>query len=142
MNPAPDSACKLLVVDDDQDLREVIASILGLFHFDVATAANGADALAKLRGGLRPRLILLDLMMPVMDGWEFRAAQLKEPDLRAIPVLVITAAHQHLEDGAALQATGFLRKPMELDDLVAMVQRLCLLPAPPSAPPPKSGKSA
>jgi CheY-like chemotaxis protein len=109
---------KLLIVDDDDALREALADALALEGFDVECCVHGADALARLRAGLRPDLILLDLMMPVMDGWAFRAAQLTDPALAAIPVVVITAAGP-LEP--PIDARHVLHKPFRIEELVGVV---------------------
>src|SRR5512146_3119469 len=79
-------ATRILVVEDDADIRSVLCEILRDHGFDVAAACNGRDALDQLRRGARPSLILLDLMMPIMSGADFRAAQLATPELRGIPV--------------------------------------------------------
>jgi CheY-like chemotaxis protein len=82
----------VLVVDDDQAILEALSVLLQNDGYGVVTAQDGRAALDHLRRGLRPCVILLDLMMPVMDGWDFRHEQLKEDDLKDIPVVVITAA--------------------------------------------------
>lgn len=82
----------VLVVDDDAAIRSAMACMLEDEGFEVSTANNGAEALDCLRDGLRPCAIILDLMMPVMDGWDFRAMQQQDPALSAIPVIVVTAA--------------------------------------------------
>ena len=92
----------------------------------MATAIDGLTALNKLRSGLRPCVILLDLMMPGMNGWDFRAAQLRDGDLKDIPVVVMTAA---VVTKAALRATlgdvALVRKPMSPDELLGAVRRRC-----------------
>ncbi len=105
---------RILLVDDDPALREALTEALESDGHRVEGAVNGADALAKLRGGARPDVILLDLMMPVMDGWQFRAAQLEDADHAAIPVIVITAAGVLKQD---IDARQILRKPFRLEDL-------------------------
>jgi CheY-like chemotaxis protein len=82
----------VLVVDDDPDVRVLLETYLELEGFDVQTACNGSDALQQLRD-TRPSVILLDLMMPVMDGVEFRRHQQGQPDLRDIPVVCLSARH-------------------------------------------------
>src|SRR5262245_40011816 len=82
----------VLIVDDDLDILEGLAELLEFEGYVVSTAFDGQAALNHLRGGLRPSVILLDLMMPGMNGWDFRAEQMKDVDLRDIPVVVITAA--------------------------------------------------
>jgi CheY-like chemotaxis protein len=96
----------VLVVDDDADLR-----------------ADGTEALAYLRTGARPCMILLDLMMPGMNGWEFRSEQLQDPRLADIRTVVITA--QPAVRMAPIQADQFLFKPVRLEELLSTVEQLC-----------------
>ena len=112
----------LMIVDDDDDLRDAIADIMSAQGYKVAAFADARAALASLESGGTPFLILLDLMMPGMSGWEFRAAQLKSPRLTPIPVVVVTAASTFI-DGAALRDIEILRKPFELDTLLTLVGR-------------------
>jgi CheY-like chemotaxis protein len=92
----------------------------------VDTAENGREALELLDGRRErlPCLILLDLMMPVMTGWEFRARQLDDPDLSAIPVLVVTGV-PNPETHESLRPAGFVRKPMSVDDVLKAVGEYC-----------------
>jgi CheY-like chemotaxis protein len=108
----------ILIVDDDEGIREVLAESLELEGYRVQVCVNGADALARLRDGARPDLILLDLMMPVMDGWQFRREQLADARLAQIPVVVITAAGTLREQ---IDARHVLRKPFDLVDLLRVV---------------------
>src|SRR5262249_6405268 len=91
----------VLLVDDDPDLLDVTSFVLENEGIVVETARNGQEALALLRAGRLPRLVLLDLMMPVMNGWEFLAEVAKDPELDAIPVVVLTAAERREVPGAA-----------------------------------------
>jgi signal transduction histidine kinase len=112
----------LLVVDDDVELRTSLADVLRDAGFGVLEAANGQDALTLLRSEPPPDAILLDLMMPVMDGWEFRAAQKREPSLARTPVVVMTAdGSPHAE---AVDAALFVRKPFDLRTLLDGVDRV------------------
>ncbi len=116
--------CHVLVVDDDLDIRETLQEILEHEGFVVATARNGADALARAKL-LRPELILLDLFMPVMDGAEFRRLQLGDPDIAYIPVVVVSAA-VNLEDRVrSLEVAGAVEKPLRLEALFEVVHRYC-----------------
>ena len=114
----------VLVVDDDLDLRLTLADALSICGFRVVGASNGREALELLcEKQLRPDVILLDMMMPEMDGWAFRDEQRKRGgDLDAIPVVVFSA--YTFGDGAMqeLGAAGYLRKPASLSDLVAAVR--------------------
>src|SRR5690606_2328003 len=90
MTASEAGAATVLVVDDDEDIRLILAQILSLQGYDAPTAANGLDALSQLYDGVEPCLILLDLMMPAMSGWEFRTKQLQDPKLAQIPVVVLS----------------------------------------------------
>ena len=110
----------ILVVDDEPDIREMISEMLLLDGYRVRTAPNGKIALGQARLN-RPDLIVLDLMMPVMNGWQFLEAQQEDPCLAGIPVVVVTAALDARVEGAAM----LLRKPFDLDTLLKAVARLC-----------------
>jgi CheY-like chemotaxis protein len=115
-------ARQVLLVEDDIDVREAVADTLEEAGYHVHPARNGQEALALLRGGsLRPCLILLDLMMPVMDGWQFREEQLRDPALAGIPVVALSA-HGGID---AIDAAAHLRKPVELHTLIDTVARFC-----------------
>jgi CheY-like chemotaxis protein len=113
----------ILLVDDDEDLREVLAEILRENGYRIVTAANGKEALEHLHANPRARVILLDLMMPVMNGCEFRAAQIRDPELAEIPVVVLSADDQVRRKAERLGADAFLRKPMNVDTLLDTVDR-------------------
>ncbi len=115
--------CSVLVIDDDADICEVIQTILELNGYQVITARDGVDALAKLRGGARPSLIILDLMMPRMNGVQFRAEQESDSALRGIPVVILSGDGRAESKAAALGLEG-LRKPVELEHLLATVERV------------------
>ncbi len=108
----------VLVVDDDDDIRDALSVVLGSEGYQVVCAMHGADALERLRE-CRPALIILDQMMPVMDGAAFIAAKNLDPSISKIPVLAITASTQPQVEGA----TAFMRKPVDLDCLLAAVAR-------------------
>ncbi len=114
------SPTRLLVVEDDPDLREVLADVLRETGYEVAEAGNGLDALEHLRRApARPDLIVLDLMMPVMDGWTFRETQLADDALAAIPVIVVSA----VEPGT-LSVDARLAKPFRVEELLAAIPRV------------------
>jgi CheY-like chemotaxis protein len=115
----------ILIVDDDADIREALVDVLTDHGYPAHAVAHGAAALAALKGGMRPCLILLDLMMPVMDGITFRQHQLADPDLEQLPVLVISAGNDLSLHAQALGAVESLRKPIDLDKLLAAVARHC-----------------
>jgi CheY-like chemotaxis protein len=121
-----DLAKVVLLVEDDADIREAIAEILTDHGVSVVTASNGAEALSTLRSAASiPRLILLDLMMPIMDGWQFRQEQRHDAQLASIPVVVLTAHGNASETAKTMEANGFLKKPLHLDSLLAVVERFC-----------------
>ena len=109
---------KVMIVDDDRDIREVLGEMLADEGFIIEAAWNGAEAMRRLRDGFRPNVIILDLMMPVMDGLAFRAAQKLSPDFADIPVIGVTAA---LTTGADFEC---LRKPVRFDALVKRIHTL------------------
>src|SRR5512147_1632573 len=102
--------CPVLIVEDDADLREMMAQLLSLEGFQTATVANGREALEYLHRSDSPEVILLDLMMPVMDGWEFRRHQQADPALARVPVIVLSALDQNRT--ADVDAAAFLKKPL------------------------------
>ena len=113
----------LIIIDDDDDLREALVDVMSAQGYEVAAFADAREALTALEEGLTPFLILLDLMMPGMSGWEFRAAQLANPKLLSIPVVVVTAANM-LSDGVhRLSNVEILRKPFDLNTLLTTVAR-------------------
>jgi two-component system response regulator MprA len=116
----------VLVVDDDRDIREILTDALGTEGYRVFTAADGLDALAWLAEAQRsgahlPDVILLDLLMPRMDGVAFRARLSEDPTLDAIPVVVLSGNSAAVSAGAAPNFAGALRKPISLEALLAVV---------------------
>jgi CheY-like chemotaxis protein len=118
------TARTVMVVDDDQDIREVLTEILTDAGYTVVPSVNGSDALAKL-GQVTPSLILLDLNMPVMDGIAFRHEQQQDPRFAAIPTVVMSAVHKMDEQVAHLGIADALAKPVNLNDLMQVVSRYC-----------------
>jgi CheY-like chemotaxis protein len=126
----------VFIVEDDEDIRADLTAILRVKGFTVEDAANGRDALVRLRSGPHPCLVVLDLMMPVMNGWELRAAMRADADLRDIPVVVVSGAGRIAdEEAAALQPAAVLVKPFELSELLELVARYC--PRQPGSPAPR-----
>ncbi|HVR64777.1 MAG TPA: response regulator [Polyangia bacterium] len=114
----------ILVVEDDKDLRETLSDALELEGYAAIAVEHGEAALRHLRSGVpHPCLILLDLMMPVMDGWTFRKALLADPALAAIPVVVMTAAGRH--GLPSPPAERILHKPLRMDRLFQIVHAHC-----------------
>ena len=113
----------ILVVDDDRGAMEALSDILEYEGYHVQRAQNGLQALEYLQSTRPcPNLIVLDLLMPVMDGWEFRMRQKQNPDLAKIPVLVVTA----IGATAGIDAVSVLRKPVDIDALLRTVARYCV----------------
>src|SRR5699024_7435122 len=103
----------ILIVEDDADSRVMVATLLTLHGYPVVTAANGAEGLAVARAH-QPCLVLLDLMMPIMDGPAFRSEQLADPRLAGIPVLCLSGRHDAAAVARDLGAIGLLTKPVIL----------------------------
>ena len=115
----------VLVVEDEPDIRGLVAEALELEGYAVVQAANGQEAIDALRTLDLPDLILLDLMMPVKDGYEFRIEQAREPRWRNIPVVVMTADSNAIQRMRQVGGRDGLRKPVDLDDLLTTVERCC-----------------
>ena len=112
----------VLVVDDDPDILEALSEILEAEGFEIRRARNGKEALERLEPD-PPQLILLDLMMPVMDGWEFAQRLKQRPRVSSIPIIVLSADRNVSNKAAEIGAVGHLAKPFELNDLLDMVRR-------------------
>lgn len=113
----------VLVVDDDPDILEALSEILEAEGFEIRRARNGKEALERLEPDA-PQLILLDLMMPVMDGWEFaQRMRQRPPEIARIPIIVLSADRNVGSKAADLGAVGHLAKPFELNDLLDLVRR-------------------
>ena len=115
----------ILVVEDDESVRGALVTILHYEGFPVREAEDGAIALELLRDGLDPCLILLDMMMPRMDGWQFRAEQMRDPGLAAIPVVVISAQMQAMQLAGSPGVKDVLMKPVDFDHLLGLIRDHC-----------------
>src|SRR2546421_817136 len=113
---------RILVVEDDQEILGTLSGLLEEEGYDVQSVGDGRDALDRLRRGPVPELIILDLMMPGMDGWEFRTIQRADPQLADIPVVAISADTS--AKAAAIDATRFLRKPFRFTELLEVVRKI------------------
>ncbi len=113
----------ILIVDDDADVREMLSQFFSIEGYHVATARNGQEALDHLRQGELADLILLDLMMPVMDGWQFRVEQQRDPQLAPIPVVILSAVYNARERASLLGAVDYMQKPVEFDKLIETAER-------------------
>ena len=119
---SPEEPC-ILIVEDDDGAREALADCLELEGFSVASARNGKEALDYLHRAPPPKLILLDLFMPVMTGWEFRDAQKKDAAIADIPVVVVTAFSAGIT--RQIDAALVMHKPLDLDRLVTVIRDYC-----------------
>ena len=124
----PPARPAVLIVEDDRDALDALATILEEAGYDVLRAGDGAEALYQLddRQG-RCNLILLDLMMPVMNGWDFRRKQRAAPTLAGIPVVLMSAGARLAAATGELDAVGYVSKPVEIEDLLDTVRRYCPL---------------
>jgi CheY-like chemotaxis protein len=122
---------RLLIVEDDPDIRESLGELLAAEGFVVSLAENGKTALDHLATCEHlPQVILLDLMMPVMSGEQFRSAQLADGRLAPIPIVIMSAAQELTQTGERLKAAAVLKKPLGIDPLVDSLRKAAL----PSAP--------
>jgi CheY-like chemotaxis protein len=113
----------VFIIEDDVDTRDMLAKFLELEGYKVELAANGRQALDRFSRGAEACVIVLDLMMPVMDGWEFRRRQVEDARLREIPTIVVSAAGR--ERLAQISADAYLSKPVDMDELLQQVSQFC-----------------
>jgi CheY-like chemotaxis protein len=113
----------VFIIEDDVDTRDMLAKFLELEGYNVQLAANGRQALDLLASGANVNVIVLDLMMPVMDGWEFRRRQVEDARLRNIPTIVVSAAGR--DRLAQISADAYLSKPVDMDELLERVSQFC-----------------
>ena len=119
MTPTPRR--DVLIVDDDPDIRDAVGECLRYEGYGVHSAADGRDALERLEFGLKPDVILLDLMMPVLNGFDVLQALQARPDWKAIPVVVVSANRGYQAEDLA-GAVSILRKPVNVDRLIQAVE--------------------
>lgn len=115
----------ILVIDDDVDVRETLSDLLVDEGYRVTGVNNGREALDYLKEATRPSLILLDMMMPEMDGWQFRLELQKDPSLARIPVVILSAHGNVREAALALGAADYLRKPLQAESVLEIAERYC-----------------
>lgn len=111
----------VLLVEDDLDALEALGDLLESHGYGVLSAHHGAEALQLLKESPLPRLIVLDLLMPTMDGWEFRSRQKSDPRIAGIPVVVVSAS----STSRPIDADLVLRKPVDVDRLLQTVAKHC-----------------
>jgi CheY-like chemotaxis protein len=112
----------ILIVDDDLSIQEALRDALEEEGYAVAVAANGAEALSTLRSGCRPHAILLDHMMPIMDGPTFAEEASKDPTLVTPPIILVTADARANEKAFKIGLKAFLRKPLDFEELLAVIE--------------------
>ena len=117
LNNTPDS--KILIIDDNQDVLSVLSLLLEMQGFSVSTAQDGLEGLDRMKTDDHISLVLLDLCMPVMDGWEFLRRKTNDPRIAEIPVIVISAVSPDSLDGVE----AVLRKPVDVEALINVVRR-------------------
>jgi CheY-like chemotaxis protein len=120
----------VLLIEDDRDICEIVEQVLADEGYTTVAVSNGVEGLAHLRATANPpSVILLDLMLPVMDAWQFRAEQRADPKLADIPVVIFSANPLVRQHADSLGAAGVIRKPPDLDELLDILDRFA-----PSAP--------
>jgi len=115
----------VLLVEDNADSGDALEMVLRAGGFQVSAAEDGQEALDQLRRGFEPAVILLDLMMPRKDGWEFRREQVRDPSLADIPVVILSGHSPLAASADQLGVAEFVRKPVETDELLGLASRYC-----------------
>jgi CheY-like chemotaxis protein len=116
---------RILVVEDCFTARELMSLLLGEEGYMVSTAANGVEAIERLHMSCRPDLILLDLRMPVMDGWTLQEELKRDPELSGIPIVVLSGVDEGGDQPSSPEAAPFLHKPVDADKLLQTVRQCC-----------------
>jgi CheY-like chemotaxis protein len=115
--------CLVAIVEDDSEFRNMLRELLEEEQYRVVAVANGAEALEKLRGETIPNVILLDVSMPVMDGFDFLRFRSEDPQLAAVPVVLVTNANPH--ERPTIGVNDVVRKPIDIDEILFAIQRYC-----------------
>jgi CheY-like chemotaxis protein len=115
--------CLVAIVEDDSEFRDMLRELLEEEHYRVVAVANGAEALEKLRGTTVPNVILLDVSMPVMDGFDFLRFRNDDPQLAAVPVVLVTNAKPH--ERPTIGVNDVVRKPIDIDEILFAIKRYC-----------------
>ena len=115
----------VLVIDDDAEIRQALIDILEDEDYVVRAAANGKEALDIVATGPCPDVILLDVMMPVMDGWHFLSARLRHPRLVEVPIIIISAGTEAETEARKVGACQVIKKPLHVDDLIHRIEDCC-----------------
>jgi chemosensory pili system protein ChpA (sensor histidine kinase/response regulator) len=115
--------CLVAIVEDDSEFRNMLRELLEEEQYRVVAVANGAEALEKLRGEAVPNVILLDVSMPVMDGFDFLRFRNEDPQLAAVPVVLVTNAKPH--ERPTIGVNDVVRKPIDIDEILFAIKRYC-----------------
>ena len=121
----PTRACDVLIVEDDRAVREAAVALFEVDGLRVAEAEHGAEALAALDEGLRPRVIVLDMMMPMVDGEKFLRARRLEPEVASIPVVILSALQKIPRDLSESNVVAILSKPVDPQRFLRIVRQHC-----------------
>jgi len=117
------NGCLVAIIEDDAEFRNMLRELLEEEQYRVIAVANGAEALATLRGGTMPNVILLDVSMPVMNGFDFLRHRNDDPQLSAVPVVLVTNAKPHERPTAGV--SDVVRKPIDIDEILFAIKRYC-----------------
>jgi CheY-like chemotaxis protein len=118
------SRCLVAIIEDDSEFRNMLRELLEEEQYKVVALANGAEALAALRGETLPNVILLDVSMPVMDGFDFLRYRNEDPRLAAVPVVLVTNAKPH--ERPTIGVNDVVRKPIDIDEILFAIKRYCV----------------
>ena len=125
---SPDSntarRCLVAIVEDDTEFRNMLQELLEEEHYRVVAVSNGAEALETLRGETVPSVILLDVSMPVMDGFDFLRLRNDDPNLSQVPVVLVTNAKPH--ERPTIGVNDVVRKPIDIDEILFAIKRYCV----------------
>lgn len=115
--------CLVAIIEDDTEFRDMLRELLEEERYDVVALSNGAEALETLRGDTLPNVILLDVSMPVMDGFDFLRFRNDDPQLAAVPVVLVTNAKPH--ERPTIGVNDVVRKPIDIDEILFAIKRYC-----------------
>ena len=115
--------CLVAIIEDDSEFRNMLRELLEEEQYRVVAVANGAEALEKLRGDTVPNVILLDVSMPVMDGFDFLRFRNDDPQLSQVPVVLVTNAKPH--ERPTIGVNDVVRKPIDIDEILFAIKRYC-----------------
>lgn len=116
--------CLVAIIEDDSEFRNMLRELLEEEQYRVVALANGAEALEALRGDTVPNVILLDVSMPVMDGFDFLRYRNEDPKLAAVPVVLVTNAKPH--ERPTIGVNDVVRKPIDIDEILFAIKRYCV----------------